>query len=55
MNVYELFNKELDNITIHADDSAVYTVGVLMRAVKRAQMVYDGQLPAVEDRDFNRG
>lgn len=50
MSVYEAFTKEVDALTIKADFSAVRTVGILTRAVKRAQMVVDGELPPIEER-----
>lgn len=43
-NVYEAFIAEMDALTILADESAVSVVGQLTRAVKRAQMVADGEL-----------
>jgi hypothetical protein len=50
MNVYERFIEEQEAMTIKADESAVAVVGRLMRAVKRAQMVADGELPPVAER-----
>ena len=50
MNVYEAFTKEVDALSIKADFTAVRTVGILTRAVKRAQMVVDGELPPIEER-----
>lgn len=47
---YELFIEELDAITIMAYDNAVHVVGELTRAAKRAQLVWDDDLPRVEDR-----
>lgn len=49
-NVYERFIEEVDALTIGADDSAVHVMGVLTRAVKRAQMVVDGDLKPVGER-----
>jgi hypothetical protein len=49
-NVYEAFTEEVDHMVIAAGDSAVKVVGDLTRAVKRAQMVVDGELPRVRDR-----
>lgn len=49
-NVYERFIEELDAMTIHADDPVAAVVGALTRAVKRAQMVVDGDLPPVATR-----
>lgn len=46
-NVYQRFIEELDGMTIMADEGAVAVTGRLTRAVKRAQMVVDGELPAV--------
>ena len=50
MNVYERFCEEVDALTIDASDSAVSVVGDLTRAVKRAQMVVDGDLAPVAER-----
>jgi hypothetical protein len=47
-NVYERFIEEQEAMTIKADESAVAVVGRLIRAVKRAQMVVDGELAPVE-------
>lgn len=49
-NVYQRFCEEVDALVIGADDSAVSVVGELTRAVKRAQMVVDGELPPVAER-----
>jgi len=49
-NVYEAFTEELDHMVIAAGDSAVKVVGDLTRAVKRAQMVVDGDLPRIRER-----
>jgi hypothetical protein len=49
-NVYESFIAEVEALTINATDSAVSVVGVLTRAVKRAQMVADGELRPVSER-----
>ena len=48
---YQRFREELEALTIMADWSAVKTVGELTRAAKRAQMVFDGELDQVSDRD----
>ena len=50
MNVYERFIEEVEAMTISVDDSAIRVVGDLTRAVKRAQMVVDGELPPVSER-----
>jgi hypothetical protein len=47
MDVYHRFIEEVDALTIKADWTAVKTVGELTRAVKRAQLVYDGELAEV--------
>ena len=47
MDVYHRFIEEVDALTIKADWTTVHTVGELIRAVKRAQMVYDGELNEV--------
>jgi hypothetical protein len=49
-NVYEAFTEELDHMVVAAGDSAVKVVGDLTRAVKRAQMVVDGELPRIRER-----
>lgn len=49
-NVYERFIEEMDAMTIMADMSAVKVVGELTRAVKRAQLVVDGELRPVSER-----
>lgn len=49
MNVYERFIEEVDALAIHADQSAVSVVAELTRAVKRAQLVVDGELRPVGD------
>ena len=54
MNVYERFKEEVDAMLIAADDPAVKVVGDLTRAVKRAQMVHDGELEPVAKRVFGR-
>lgn len=46
-DVYHLFIAEVDALTISADDPVAHVVGVLTRAVKRAQMVHDGTLAEV--------
>lgn len=51
MNVYERFIEEVDALVIKADKPAVAVVGELTRAVKRAQMVVDGELPRVAERE----
>lgn len=43
MNVYEAFIVEVEALTINASAPAVEVVGVLTRAVKRAQMKVDEQ------------
>lgn len=54
-NVYERFIEEVGALTIKADMPAAAAVGELIRAVKRAQMVVDGELQPVDDRpEFNR-
>ena len=50
-NVYELFIGEMDALSIGAALSAAEVVGLLTRAVKRAQMVFDGELEPVDNRD----
>ena len=47
MDVYHRFIEEVDALYLKADWTAVQTVGELTRAVKRAQMVYDGELAEV--------
>jgi hypothetical protein len=49
-DVYRRFIEELDAMTIHADEQAVAVVGLLTRAVKRAQMVFDGELASAATR-----
>lgn len=49
-NVYERFIEEVDMLTIRADQPATAVVGELTRAVKRAQLVVDGELRPVADR-----
>jgi hypothetical protein len=49
-NVYERFIEEQEAMTIVADESAVAVIGRLIRAVKRAQMVVDGELAPVSER-----
>jgi hypothetical protein len=46
-DVYHLFIEEFDALTITANDPVAHVVGVLFRAVKRAQMVHDGDLPSL--------
>lgn len=53
-NVYELFKDEIDAMVIAAADPAAKVVGDLQRAVKRAQMVHDGELAPVAQRVFGR-
>jgi hypothetical protein len=57
MDVYELFMLEMNGLQpkIKADDSAVSVVGVLTRAVKRAQMVANGELAPVAERAVPAG
>lgn len=50
LNVYQRFIEEREGITIMASDNAVSVVGRYTRAVKRAQMVVDGELPTFHDR-----
>lgn len=49
-DVYRRFLEEVDVLTIQADAPAAAVTGDLMRAVKRAQMVVDGDLPPVAER-----
>jgi hypothetical protein len=49
-DVYARFIAELDALTIHAGDPAAKVVGDLTRAVKRAQLVHDGDLRPVAER-----
>lgn len=49
-NVYERFIEEVDVLTITTDLPVVAVVGALTRAVKRAQMVIDGELVPVDER-----
>lgn len=49
-NVYQRFIEEVDAIIVAGGDPAVKVVGDLTRAVKRAQMVVDGELPTVAER-----
>lgn len=48
--VYERFIKEMEAMTIVGTEPAVTVVGRLTRAVKRAQMVVNGELPPVSER-----
>lgn len=50
-NVYQRFVEEVDALTIQGADPAVKVVGELTRAVKRAQMVVDGELATVAARE----
>lgn len=50
MDVYHRFIEEVDVLTIKADWGAVKVVGELTRAVKRAQLVHDGELKPVSER-----
>ncbi|HSX22674.1 MAG TPA: hypothetical protein VLE97_07890 [Gaiellaceae bacterium] len=54
MNVYERFIEEVDALVVAANDPAAKVVGDLTRAVKRAQMVVDGELEPVAQRVFRR-
>lgn len=54
-NVYQRFIEELDGMTIMADEGAVAVTGRLTRAVKRAQMVVDGELPVLAERTERDG
>jgi hypothetical protein len=49
-DVYARFCEEVDALVIAASDPAVKVVGDLTRAVKRAQMVVDGDLRPVRER-----
>lgn len=49
MNVYERFCQEVDALVIAANQPAVSVVGELTLAVKRAQMVVDGELRPLDD------
>lgn len=49
-DVYAIFTEEVDALTILADEPVAKVVGDLTRAVKRAQMVYDGDLAPVAER-----
>lgn len=51
MNVYERFIEEVEALDISAYEQAVSVVGQLTRAVKRAQMVVDGELRTVAERE----
>jgi hypothetical protein len=53
-NVYRRFCEEVDALVIGANDSAVSVVGELTHAVKRAQMVVDGELLPVAERREQR-
>jgi hypothetical protein len=50
LNVYEAFIAEVHVLTIHVDLPTAAVVGELTRAVKRAQMVVDGDLAPVTER-----
>lgn len=52
MNVYERFIIELDEMTIGTDEPVAAVVGRLIRAVKRAQMVNDGELKSPRERGW---
>lgn len=49
-SVYERFIEEVEALAISAERPAVWVVGELTRACKRAQMVADGELLPVADR-----
>lgn len=50
-DVYGAFIAETDALMpFPADMRAVHLLGVLTRAVKRAQMVVDGELPPISER-----
>lgn len=49
-DVYHRFIQEVEALTIKADWGAVKVVGELTRAVKRAQLVTDGDLAPVNER-----
>lgn len=56
LNVYQRFCEEVDALTIKVDDGVLAVVGDLTRAVKRAQMVVDGDLRPVAEREpIDRG
>ena len=50
-NVYKRFIEELNALRINANDPAAHVVGELTRAVKRAQMVVDGELKPLSESD----
>ena len=49
-NVYRRFIEELDGMTIAANTPAVIVIDRLTRAVARAQLVVDGELPVLAER-----
>ena len=49
-SVYDAFIDELTALQIGADFSAVRVVGIATRAVKRAQLVVDGELAPINQR-----
>ena len=51
LDVYHRFIEELDAVTLMADIGAADAVGICVRAVKRAQMVVDGELAPVQYRN----
>lgn len=52
-SVYECFINELDAMVIKSDDPVAAVVGRLTRAVKRAQLVHDGQLLPLDERGWD--
>lgn len=54
-NVYRRFIEEMNAMTIQADDPVAEVVGQMIRAVKRAQMVVDGELRPATEREPNDG
>lgn len=54
MSVYERFIEELDGVKLDASESATSVLARVMRAVKRAQMVHDGELDPLAERTLPR-
>ena len=52
IDVYGRFIEEMDALRVDANASAVEVVGLCFRAVKRAQMVADGELATVAARSI---
>jgi hypothetical protein len=50
LDVYHRFIEELNAVTVMADIGAA-AIGICVRAVKRAQMVVDGELAPVQYRN----